>query len=189
MATRRTTTGGTRRRIMEQAARLCLERSGADPSVADIARAAGVYPNQITYHFGSKDSLMVHAAFLGLLNDAKRVEKVGARATDADAFRRNVSRAVLAMPSLPSVSRALAAAIARPELTHVVDTHLQLLFRQSEVYLSHVTTARGWNARRPLGLEARTFWSTALGATLLSRAGFSGDSADLDLAGTLTIHD
>ena len=177
----------TRHRIMSTAAELCVLRKGADVSVAEIAKAAGVYPNQITYHFGSKDSLMVHAAFLGLLHDAKRVEKVGHRAADAAAFRRNTSRAVLAMPSLPSVSRALAAAIARPELSDVVDTHLQLLFRQSERYLRAISTERGWSTERPLALEVRTFWSAALGATLLSRAGVSGNQADLDLAGTLTL--
>ncbi|GAA3636363.1 hypothetical protein GCM10022223_63530 [Kineosporia mesophila] len=174
---------------MTVTAELCLQRRGADLSVAEIARAAGVYPNQITHHFGSKDSLMVHAAFLGLLHDAKRVEKVGRRAGDAEAFRRNTARAVLAMPSLPAVSRALAAAIARPELSQVVDTHLQLLFRQSERYLQAITTARGWSAERALALEVRTFWSTALGATLLSRAGVSGTTTDLDLASALTVHE
>ncbi len=181
--------GGTRHRIMSAAAELVADRDGGDPSVAEIAKAAGVYPNQITYHFGSKDSLMVHAAFLGLLHDAKRVEKIGWRAIDAESFRRNTSRAVMAMPSLPSVSRALAAAIARPELSEVVDTHLRLLFQQSERYLQALAAERNWRSERPLALEVRTFWSAALGATLLFRAGLNGRTSDLDLAQTLTLHD
>lgn len=181
--------GGTRYRIMSVAAELVVARNGGDLSVAEIAKAAGVYPNQITYHFGSKDSLMVHAAFLGLLHDAKRVEKIGWRAVDAESFRRNTSRAVMAMPSLPSVSRALAAAIARPELSDVVDTHLRLLFQQSERYLQALAAERDWRSERPLALEVRTFWSAALGATLLFRAGLNGRTTDLDLARTLTLHD
>ncbi|MEW1900882.1 TetR/AcrR family transcriptional regulator C-terminal domain-containing protein [Streptomyces sp. NPDC086147] len=179
----------TRRRLIEATARLCGERTGAEPSVVEIANAAGVFPNQVTYHFGSKDALLVHAAFLGLLHDARRIERIGRQAPDAAAFRRNVARAVLAMPSLPSVARALAAGISRPELAPVVDRHLQLLFRQSERFAGRLVDGRGWGTHRPLGVEVRTFWSTALGAVLLVRAGAHGTVADLDLAGALTVHD
>ncbi|MFF3629723.1 TetR/AcrR family transcriptional regulator C-terminal domain-containing protein [Streptomyces sp. NPDC002164] len=179
----------TRRRLIEATARLCKERPGAEVSVAEIANAAGVFPNQVTYYFGSKDSLLVHAAFLGLLHDARRIERIGRQALDAAAFRRNIARAVLAMPSLPPVARALAAGISKPELAPVVDRHLQLLFRQSERFVGQLINGRGWRARRPLDVEVRTFWSTALGAVLLVRAGAHGTVADLDLAGALTIHD
>ncbi|MCG7527725.1 TetR family transcriptional regulator [Streptomyces sp. OfavH-34-F] len=179
----------TKRRLIEAAARLCEERPGTEVSVAEIASAAGAFPNQVTYYFGSKDSLLVHAAFLGLLHDTRRVERVGRQAPDAAAFRRNIARAVLAMPSLPSVARALATGIARPELAPVVDQHLQLLFRQSERFTGRLVEARGWRTGRPLAAEVRTFWSTALGAVLLVRAGAHGTSADLDLAGSLTLHD
>ncbi|MGW8764391.1 TetR/AcrR family transcriptional regulator C-terminal domain-containing protein [Streptomyces sp. NPDC055815] len=179
----------TRRRLIEATARLCEERPGAELSVAEIAHAAGAFPNQVTYYFGSKDSLLVHAAFLGLLHDARRIERIGRQAPDAAAFRRNIARAVLAMPSLPSVARALAAGISKPELAPVVDRHLQLLFRQSERFVGRLVDARGWTARRPLATEVRTFWSTALGAVLLVRAGAHGTVSDLDLAGALTIHD
>ncbi|MFB6632148.1 TetR/AcrR family transcriptional regulator C-terminal domain-containing protein [Streptomyces sp. NPDC056362] len=179
----------TRRRLIEATARLCRERPGAELSVAEIADAADAFPNQVTYYFGSKDALLVHAAFLGLLHDARRIERIGRQAPDAAAFRRNTARAVLAMPSLPSVARALAAGISKPELAPVVDRHLQLLFRQSERFVSQILDSRGWQTRRPLGVETRTFWSTALGAVLLVRAGAHGTVTDLDLAGALTIHE
>lgn len=179
----------TRRRIMEVAARLCVERPGRELSVAEIARAAGVFPNQITYYFGSKDSLLVHAAFLALLHDTRRIERMGAGAPDAEAFRRRIARGVLSLPSLPPVARALAAGISRAELAPVVDTHVHLLFRQSERYLRRLVESRGWRLSRPLELEVKTFWSAALGAALLSRAGVQGTGADVDLAGTLTVRD
>src|ERR1700761_4685300 len=72
----------TRYRIIEQTARLCAGQPGTEPSVAQIAAAAGVFPNQVTYYFGSKDSLLVHAAFLGLLHDAEAIESVGLRTAD-----------------------------------------------------------------------------------------------------------
>jgi AcrR family transcriptional regulator len=179
----------TRYKIIERTARLCVDRHGAELSVAEIAAAAGVFPNQVTYYFGSKDSLLVHAAFLGLLQDAKGSEPVGFRSPDAGAFRADIARAVLAMPSLPSVARALAAGISRPALAPVVEKHLELLLRQSERYLRRLTRERGWILPRTPAAEARTFWSAALGAVLLARAGATSPAADLDLAGTLTIRD
>jgi AcrR family transcriptional regulator len=179
----------TRTRILEATAQLCLERGGAELSVADIAAAAGVFPNQVTYHFGAKDALLVEAAFLALLHDAERIEAIGPRSPDAASYRRAIARAVLALPSLPSITRALAAAISKPELAGVVNTHLQLLFRQSERHANRLIATRGWTVDRPMAVEVRTFWSTALGAVLLARAGVNGTASDLDLAGTLTIHD
>lgn len=181
----------TRYRIIEQTARLCAQHPGAEPSVAQIAAAAGVFPNQVTYYFGSKDSLLVHAAFLGLLHDAKAIESVGlrARTVDAATYRREIAHAVLAMPSLPSVARALAAAVSRPALAPVVDKHLNLLFHQSARHLRRLMRERGWILARTPESESRTFWSTALGAVLLSRAGSAPAATDLDLAGTLTLRE
>jgi AcrR family transcriptional regulator len=179
----------TRYRIIEQTARLCAERHGADLSVAEIAAAAGVFPNQVTYYFGSKDALLVHAAFLALLHDAETVEPVGLEAADSAAFRLQTARAVLSLPSLPAVASALAAAISRPDLGPVVDKHLRLLLRQSERYLRRITRERGWTLERTPAAEARTFWSTALGAVLLARAGAAGPAGDLDLAATLTVRE
>lgn len=179
----------TRYRIIEQTARLCAQLPGAEPSVAQIAAAAGVFPNQVTYYFGSKDSLLVHAAFLSLLHDAEAVGSVGPRAADAASFRTEIAQAVLAMPSLPWVARSLAAAVSRPALAPVVDKHLDLLFRQSARHLRRLLRVRGWSLERSPEIEARTFWSTALGAVLLARAGSADAPVDLDLAGTLTVHD
>ena len=178
----------TRYRIIDQAARLWAASGNAEPSVAEIAQAAGVFPNQITHHFCSKDALLVHAAFLQLLHDAKRFEPVGETARDAAAFRRNIARVVYAAPSLPMVARALAAGITTPDLGPVIDTHLRILFHQSEHFLRRLAKGRDWDLDRPLGSEVRTFWSAALGASLLYSAGVGGASSDLDLAGVLTIH-
>lgn len=179
----------TRYRIIEQTARLCAQQPGADPSVAQIAAAADVFPNQVTYYFGSKDSLLVHASFLGLLHDAEAIESVGFRTADAASFRTEIAQAVLTMPSLPSVARALAAAVSRPALAPVVDKHLDLLFRQSARHLRRLMRERDWTLARTPEIESRTFWSTALGAVLLTRAGSTDAAADLDLAGTLTVHE
>ncbi len=177
----------TRGRILDSAVKLYLANPSSDVSVAAIATEAGVFPNQVTYYFGSKDSLFIHAAFLALLHDAERVEAIGHSAGSPESFRRNMARTALMLPSMPLVVRALAVGTSRPALAAVVDQHLNLLFRQSGRYLARLLAQRDWEVERPLPVETRTFWSAAFGATLLSQAGVTGSGSDVDLAGTLTV--
>ena len=179
----------TRERIVRAAAALFAARPADSVTVGEIAGAAGVFPNQITYHFGSKDSLFVHAAFLLLLRDAGRIEGAGSRMSSAPAFRRAIARTVLVTPSLPVVISALALARAKPQLGPVVKGHLSLLFRMSERYLERMLERRGWRIDRTARQEVKTFWSAAFGAILIAESGYPGTQADLDLAGTLTIRD
>jgi len=177
----------TKGRILDSAVKLYLADSSGEVSVAAIAADAGVFPNQVTYYFGSKDSLFIHAAFLALLHDAERVEAIGHSARSPESFRRNMARAALMLSSMPLVVRALAVGTSRPALASVVDQHLNLLFRQSERYLVRLLKQRRWEVERPVPVEIRTFWSAAFGATLLSQAGVTGSGSDVDLAGTLTV--
>jgi hypothetical protein len=64
---------------------------------------------------------------------------------------------------------------------------LAVLFRQAEQYLTAVLARRNWVIDRPVHLEARTFWSAVLGARLISESGYRGRSADVDVAGVLTV--
>ena len=177
----------TRGRILDSAVKLYLANTSGEVSVAAIAADADVFPNQVTYYFGSKDSLFIHAAFLALLHDAERIEAIGHSAGSPESFRRNMARAVLMLPSMPLVVRALAVGTSRPVLAAVVDQHLNLLFRQSERYLARLMKQRHWEVQRPMPVETRTFWSAAFGATLLSQAGATGSGSDVDLSGTMTV--
>ncbi|MDQ4489257.1 TetR/AcrR family transcriptional regulator C-terminal domain-containing protein [Sinomonas sp. ASV486] len=179
----------TRNRIIDAAAALFAARPSDKVTVSEIAAAAGVFPNQITYHFGSKDSLFIHSAFALLLRDAGRIEGVGMRLSTAEAFRRAVARTVLVTPSLPVVISALALARAKPALGPVVKGHLSLLFRMSERHLENVLGLRGWLIDRSSRQEVKTFWAAAFGAILIAESGYPGTHADLDLAGTLTIRE
>jgi hypothetical protein len=81
----------------------------------------------------------------------------------------------------------MAIARQKPELGAAVRNGLRLLFHQSEGFLDQTLARRGWTADRPVGLEVKTFWSTVLGARLISESGFGGHPADVDLAGVLPI--
>lgn len=178
----------TRKQLLDEAARLFAERDPDAVSVAEIATAAGAHPNQVTYYFGSKDALYVHAAFALLLRDAERLEPIGRRQRTPQNFRAALARAALALPAVPVAVRALSITGQRTELQPVARHNLELLFRQAGGYLSAALEHHGWELERPIDVETRTFWSAVLGARLISESGFGGRRTDIDLAGVLTVH-
>lgn len=158
-------------------------------TVSEIARAAGVYPNQITHHFGSKDRLVLDAAFALFLRDTSRLQAAGRRAVGAEQFREVLARTALAMPSTVTVVQALATTGSDAAQRERVRLLLAVLFRQSERYLERVIREQGWTSASGVDRDARTFWSTVFGATLLVSAGVSGSASDLNLAATLSVTD
>ncbi len=168
---------------------LFAERDLASVSVAEIAAGAGAHPHQVTYYFGSKDALFVHAAFRMLLRDAERLEPIGRRRRTPEGFRTALARTALALPAVPVAVRAMSIARQRPELRPLAQHSLSLLFRQAERYLTATLHRHGWVVDRPPGTEVRTFWSAVLGARLISESGFGGTSSDIDLAGVLTVRE
>jgi TetR/AcrR family transcriptional regulator, regulator of cefoperazone and chloramphenicol sensitivity len=179
----------TRDAILRAAETLFAERGPAAVSVADIAGAAGAHPNQITYYFGSKDALFVEAAFRLLLHQAQRLEPIGLRKRTPESFRAALARTALALPAVPVAVHAMSVSRLRPELHASVQQSLSVLFLQAERYLSAVLERRGWTVDRPAAVEVRTFWTTVFGARLFTESGYSGESADVDLAGVLTVRE
>jgi TetR/AcrR family transcriptional regulator, regulator of cefoperazone and chloramphenicol sensitivity len=166
---------------------LFAERGFDSVSVAEIAAAAGAHPNQITYYFGSKEACFVHAAFLLLLRDAERLEPIGRRQRTPQAFRAALARAALALPAVPIAVQAMSITRHRPELQPLAQHNLALLFHQAQRYLNATLERHDWVIDRPADTEARTFWSSVLGARLISESGFGGHASDIDLAGVLTV--
>ncbi len=177
----------TRRAIVEATVRLTAAAPGQEVSVARIAAEAGVYPNQITYYFGSKDALVVEAAFVAVLRDARRLERVGDAARTPEAFRRAIARVGLAMPSTRQLVQALALASRSDDLDRLITRQTGLLFRQTERYVEGLARRRGWTTRHGVEIEVRHFWTVVLGAGLITGAGFPGTAADIDLSGILTM--
>lgn len=176
----------TRRRIRATAMELFRDREYGDVTVSELAEAAGEYPNQITYHFGSKDALYIDAAFGLLLRDTERLRKAGQRASTPDTLRAVLARTALTMPSTTAIVSALALARGNPAVQPSVETSLSLLFRQSERFLERVQEERGWTTDQDLGRAVKTFWSAAFGAVLISQAGYPGGPSSVDVAATLS---
>jgi AcrR family transcriptional regulator len=177
----------TRTRILTSAMALFAREGLEAVSVAKIARDAGVFPHQITYYFGSKDGLFVHAALGSLMREALRLEPLGMRQRTPEMFRSAISRAALAMRSVPGAVQAMSISRFRPELHPVAEKHLELFFRRAQSYLETVLEKNGWSIDRTPGVETRTFWSAVLGARLISESGYGGTPSEMDLAGILTV--
>lgn len=177
----------TRRRIRDAAMALFRDRRFADVTVSELAEAAGVYPNQITHHFGSKDALYIDAAFGLLLRDTERLQKAGRRASTPDALRQVLARTALTMPSTTVVVSALALARGNHAVQPAVETGLNLLFRQSERFLERALGERGWTTDQGIDRATKTFWSAVFGAVLISQAGFPGGPSSVDVAATLSL--
>jgi AcrR family transcriptional regulator len=177
----------TRARILAATAGLLSAGGQRSLTVSEIARAAGVYPNQITHHYGSKDRLVLDAAFALFLRDTTRLQAAGRRATGAEQFREVLARTALTMPSTVTVVHALASTGNDTAQRERVRLLLAILFRQSERYLERVIREHGWTSAKGADRDARTFWSAVFGATLLTSAGVAGNPSDLDLAATLSV--
>src|SRR3954462_2221054 len=122
----------TRRALLDAAGRLFSERGLADVSSAEIARAAGVFPSQVTYYFGSKEALFVEAACRGVLYAAADVERAGSRPRTPRTHGRGVGGTALAPPALLTFVEAALLVRRRPELAPRVAETFGRLHREGE---------------------------------------------------------
>lgn len=157
----------TRGALVTAAERLWIGRSLGEVCVAQVATAAGAHPNQVTYYFGSKESLFVEVAFRSLIRSAVGLEQVPQSAATPEQFVEDVTAAAVRLPELVQVTEALLIVRRRPELSRTVQYGLDVLLRQSEQFLSGVLETRGWVCAAPLDTEVRGFWCGVLGAALL----------------------
>lgn len=178
---------GARRRIRDAAMDLFEQRPFGDVTVKEIATAAGVFPNQITHHFGSKDALFVGAAFALLLRQSERLRSAGRRASSPEGFGTEMASTAMTMTALPAVVGAMSVARANPSVQPAIQGGLSVLFRQSEGYLRSTLAERGWIAERGVEGTVRTFWSAIFGAVLMARTGFAHGATGADIAAALPI--
>lgn len=163
----------TRGRLLDAAVDLFTRRDRESVSVAEIARAAGAHPNQVTYYFGSKDALYVEAACRTFLQQTVAVTRAGARATTPEDYRGRVARAAVRLAALPALAEALLLVRSRPALATITGYALDVLFRQSAGSLTTALDRHGWVTKRPVAEEVQRFWCAVLGAALLRASGAS----------------
>jgi AcrR family transcriptional regulator len=156
----------TRRAILEAASRLFRERGIAGVSKADIAAAAGVFPSQLGYYFGTKEALFVEAACRDVLHLASAVERAAARTRSPATYVRALVRTALDSPALLFFAEAVLIARTHPELAVRVSDAFQRLHREGERAVVENLVKRGWRIRTSAEAEARGFWAAVLGVAL-----------------------
>src|SRR4051812_782127 len=171
----------TRRALLDAAGPLFAERGLAGVSQADIAAAAGTFPSQVTYYFGSKEALFVEAACRGVLRAASDVERAGRRTRTPRTYVRAVVDTALASPVLLTFAEAALLVRRRPELAPRVRETFTRLHTEGERAVVENLVQRGWEIRAQPVEEARGFWAAILGVVLESAAAgdaFNRASAD-----------
>jgi AcrR family transcriptional regulator len=157
-----------RRALLDAAAERYAGRGLAEVSASEIARAAGAFPSQVTYYFGSKDALFVEMACRGVLHAAAEVERAGARTRTPRSYVRTVVDTVLASPALLNFVEAALLARRNPELAGRVGETFARLHSEGERAIAESLEARGWSIRALPAAEARGFWAVILGVALES---------------------
>ncbi len=160
----------TRRRVLDHAVALFIDRGLAGVSVKAIADAADVFPSQLTYYFGSKDALFVEAACREVLHIGSAVEKAGSGAESPPGYVEAIVNAALEAPSLLLFAEAMSVARFNPDLQRQIEQTLDRLHSEGARAVSEVCDAHSWSLATPADVEARAFWSTVFGVALQQAA-------------------
>jgi AcrR family transcriptional regulator len=179
----------TRRALLDAAAELFNQRGLAGVSQADIAQAAGTFPSQVTYYFGSKEALFVEAACRGVLHAATEVERAGSRTRTPRGYVRAMVHTALRSPALLTFVEAALLVRRRADLAPRVGETFARLHAEGERAVVENLVKRGWQIRAHPAEEARGFWAAILGVALESAAaGDAFNSASADAAVQLVLN-
>ena len=155
-----------RSRLLDAAVTLFKVRGLAAVSVAEIARAAGAYPSQVTYYFRTKEALFVEAACREVLYVARKAEAAAAGAATGSAYNRRLVETVVGSPGLALFVEALSLTRRRQDLAPLVERTFERLHAEGDRAYADTRKARGWAAAEPAATVARRFWTLALGVAL-----------------------
>lgn len=155
-----------RSRLLDAAVELFKAKGLSAVSVAEIAKAAGAYPSQITYYFRTKEALFVEAACREVLYVARQAELSAAGAASGRDYNRRLVETVIGSPGLALFVEALSLTRRRQDLAPLVERTFERLHAEGDRAYGEVRHQRGWSEVQPSATAARRFWTLALGVTL-----------------------
>jgi AcrR family transcriptional regulator len=170
--------GGRRMRsaLLDAAIPLFREKGLSGVSVAEIAEAAGGYPNQITYYFRSKEALFVEGACRDVLYLAQRMEDAAARAREGESYTRALVEAVMGDDALGLFVEAMALTRRRQDLAPLIARTFERLHAEGDRAYGDVKSRRGWTGGDEPRVSARRFWTLAIGLALREDATGASDA-------------
>ena len=128
----------TRAALLHAAVPLFRDRGIEHVSLAEIARATDAYPNQVTYHFHSKEGLFVHAACHAILRTAHQAEQLTRNSDTPGEHARDLVTYLLG-PGAPEVmmfAEAMLTARRTPELQQLITDTTTELYAAGEAAMS-----------------------------------------------------
>ncbi|WP_205854168.1 TetR/AcrR family transcriptional regulator C-terminal domain-containing protein [Phenylobacterium kunshanense] len=155
-----------RSRLLDAAVELFKAKGLTAASVAEIARAAGAYPSQVTYYFRTKEALFVEAACREVLYVARQAESAAAGATTGSDYNRRLVETVVGSPGLALFVEALSLTRRRQDLAPLIERTFERLHAEGDRAYADARRARGWTGPEPTATVARRFWTLALGVAL-----------------------
>ena len=160
----------TRSLLLDAASRLFRAGGLGAVSIADIAGAAGVFPSQITYYFGTKEALFVEAACREVLYVARAAEDHAQRQLTPRDYTRALVESVMHDDSVGFFVEAMVLTRRRPDLAPLIARTTERL--HAEGLRAHAATMdrRGWRSQSDAATSAQRFWAIAIGVTLEGQA-------------------
>lgn len=171
----------TRSHLIATAAPLFLQHGFDGVSVSTLAEAAGVFPSQVTYHFGSKEGVLVEAASFAMLRAARQVEKASSKSASTEEHTRRLLNDLLG-PHSPAVmlfAEAMLLARRKPHLSPRVQATLRQLNDAGEAAMVLTLMRTGWKTRVAPDVITRSFWAAVFGLAL-EKAAMGRDFEQID---------
>ncbi|MCA2012192.1 TetR family transcriptional regulator [Cereibacter sphaeroides] len=158
----------TRSLLLEAAIERFAEKGFDATSVAEIAQAAGAYPNQVTHHFGGKEALFVEAASRMMLRAAKKAEQRTRRSETPEDHARGLISYLLGPGSsaIMLFAEAMLMARRREALQAIIGETMEILRVEGEAAMVDTLMRTGWKVRTTPEMITRGFWSAIFGLAL-----------------------
>lgn len=175
----------TRSLILDAANDLFRASGPGAVSIADIAGAAGVFPSQITYYFGTKEALFVEAACRAVLYVARAAETHAQRQLTPPAYTRALVESVMHDESIGFFVEAMVLTRRRPDLAALIARTTERLHAEGLRAYAATIDRHGWRSRADVATSARRFWAIAIGVAIEGQA--TGQPADARVATMLRL--
>ena len=159
-----------RSKLLDAAADLFKAESFAAVSVAAVAEAAGAFPSQVTYYFGSKNAMFVEAACREILYVAQSAEQAASTSKSATAYRDALVRSTVGQSGLSFFLEALTLARHQPTVQPLIARTIERLHHEGERAFAEVRETRGWKVTASDTITAQRFWALVMSLSLRNSA-------------------
>jgi AcrR family transcriptional regulator len=159
-----------RSQLLNAAASMFVKDGLAGVSVAQVAAQAGAHASQVSYYFGSKESLFVEAACREVLHAASKAEHAAGKARTIKAYRDALVREVVPSEGLALFLEALVLGRRQSQLAPLITRTVDRLHQEGTRAYIEVCTRRGWPIEKSPEETARRYWALVLGVSLRDAA-------------------